>query len=71
MIGPVSSLATHSKNYSVIRPGFGSSTAFSQLLSKHLKCTQEEIQSLLPFGSLDVVESVGFSIDNSLLNSDE
>ena len=71
MIGPVSSLATHSKNYSVIRPGFGSSTAFSQLLSKHLNCTQEEIQSLLPFGSLDVVESVGFSIDNSLLNSDE
>ncbi|OIR15648.1 MAG: hypothetical protein BEU04_01735 [Marine Group III euryarchaeote CG-Bathy1] len=71
MIGPVSSLATHSKNYSVIRPGFGSSAAFSQLLSKHLNCTQEEIQSLLPFGTLDVVESVGFSIDNSLLNSDE
>tara|TARA_B100000029_G_scaffold397956_1_gene396353 strand:- start:882 stop:2726 length:1845 start_codon:yes stop_codon:yes gene_type:complete len=71
MIGPVSSLVSHSRNYSVIRPGFGSSATFSKLLSKHLNCTQEEIQSLLPPGSLDVVESVGFSIDNSLLNSDE
>ena len=70
MIGPVSSLSSRSSRYSVIRPGFGSRVLFSQLISKHLDCTQEEIQFLLPSGDIDVVESVGFSIDNSLLNSD-
>jgi predicted ribosome quality control (RQC) complex YloA/Tae2 family protein len=64
MCGPVNSVSKQTNSYIVLRPGTTKKTNMAKKLRRVFKISLDEIMGILPPGDLDVLDTIGLSLEN-------